>query len=510
MGVLDLFWHFRILSPWLLWALRAGGFAGLGLLAWYLVRSGRATRLAVALAAGGGAAVVLAWQLRARQVIVDRYPPSFLVYGALALGAVVLVPLVWWQGPWRHRVVAVLTAVCLMSWAGVEVNSHYAYFATLGDLFGRPLPNQVSMSQVRAQLASFHHAQQLVDRPVETRIPFSQPGDLRRVGSLRGGGAAPPVMPRLPTHGEIVALKIPAVTSGFVHRAEYVWLPPAWFTSQRPQLGVLVMLAGTPGQPGDWLRATNAAAVADAWAAAHQGVAPILVFADANGGFTQDTECVDGPRGRAETYLVKDVRRYVIATFGADPAPSAWGIIGLSEGGTCAADLTLRHPEAFRAFVDLAGDLAPNLGPRTSTIRGLYGGNAAHWRAHDLLGLLAARHRDGTAGTLSGWFAAGRSDLSKLRISARLARAARLNGIATRFATNAGNHSFRSWTAALPRAFAWAASRVGSPTGLVAGPPSTSETRGNLASAVHTRVGDLSALSTRGRPHAAPMQQNSG
>jgi enterochelin esterase-like enzyme len=328
---------------------------------------------------------------------------------------------------------------------------------------------------------------QLVTRPVDLRPASSQPGGLRPV-AIRSVNGAASVMSRLPTHGEIVSLKIPAFTSGFVHRAEYVWLPPAWFTVQRPQLGVLVMLAGTPGQPSDWLRATNATAVADAWAAAHQGVAPILVFADGNGAFTQDTECVDGPRGRAETYLVKDLRSYVIARFGADPAASAWGIIGLSEGGTCAADLTLRHPEAFRTFVDLAGDLAPNLGPPATTIRELYGGNAARWRSHDLLGLLAARHRDGTARSLSGWFAAGRSDLSKLRVSERLARAARSNGLATRFATNAGGHSFRSWTAALPRAFAWAAPRVGARTLLVAARSPTSETRANLASAAQTRV----------------------
>ena len=53
-------------------------------------------------------------------------------------------------------------------------------------------------------------------------------------------------------------------------------------------------------------------------------------------------------------------------------------------GGTCAVDLTVMHPDMFSAFVDIAGDLAPNAGhqSRRPSTR-LFGGNAADWAAFD-------------------------------------------------------------------------------------------------------------------------------
>ena len=55
-----------------------------------------------------------------------------------------------------------------------------------------------------------------------------------------------------------------------------------------------------------------------------------------HGSFLSDTECVDGPRGNAETYLTVDVPRFAAARLGAERRPATWGIAGFSEGGTCA------------------------------------------------------------------------------------------------------------------------------------------------------------------------------
>src|SRR5262249_28654924 len=152
-----------------------------------------------------------------------------------------------------------------VAFGALQINDHYAYLPTLGDLLGAPLPGQVNASQL-------------------TRMPTDQ--------SLR--------------IGRIANIDIPSPVSQFVHRRGFVWLPPSYFAGSRSTLSVLMLLAGTPGSPSDWLRGGRAFVVANRWAANHHGDAPIMVFPDANGHPTGDTECVDSPRGAAETYLTVD------------------------------------------------------------------------------------------------------------------------------------------------------------------------------------------------------------
>ena len=87
-----------------------------------------------------------------------------------------------------------------------------------------------------------------------------------------------------------------------------------------------------------------------------------MLFVDQNGSATSDTECVDGPRGNAETYLTTDLTNFVSNTLGVRPNASRWAVVGFSEGGTCAVDLALAHPTVYQHFVDLAGDDRPTLG----------------------------------------------------------------------------------------------------------------------------------------------------
>jgi len=85
--------------------------------------------------------------------------------------------------------------------------------------------------------------------------------------------------PVSPSHkGVVVDVDPPATVSGFKHRPGLAYLPPAYFRAGA-DLPLLMLLTGTPGTPINWLRAGGAEATADAYAAAHNGVAPILVFA---------------------------------------------------------------------------------------------------------------------------------------------------------------------------------------------------------------------------------------
>ncbi|MGV9858374.1 alpha/beta hydrolase-fold protein [Gordonia sp. NPDC003425] len=202
--------------------------------------------------------------------------------------------------------------------------------------------------------------------------------------------------------GSVVPIDAGSATSGFVHRTEYAYLPPAWFRGRiPPRLPAVMMIGGEFNTPADWIRIGDAVSDADSYAHRHDGMSPILVFPDVSGSFGNDTECVDGPRGRVATHLVDEVRPYVIRHFAADPAGAGWGVVGFSMGGTCAVDLVTEHPELFSTFEDIAGDVAPNAGDRAQTIDALFGGDTD---AYDDFNPMTVMGRHGRYTGAGGWF----------------------------------------------------------------------------------------------------------
>lgn len=276
----------------------------------------------------------------------DPAPFRLWVWIDVAVGAVGVLILGWRRTRWWRRVLSVLvvplTVVCTL----LAVNQWVGYFPTLQSAWSAvtagPLPDQVDAT----------------DRP-----------------ALRGTN---------PSTGKVVPVDIPDDASGFAHRTEYVYLPPAWFAGATPPtLPAVMMIAGEFNTPADWMRSGNIIPVVDNYASTHGGSTPILVFVDSGGSFNNDTECVDGPRGNSADHVTGDVRPYVVSQFGASSNPAQWGVVGWSMGGTCAVDLTVMHPDLFSSFVDIAGDAGPTAGTQQQTIDRLYGGNAATWATFD-------------------------------------------------------------------------------------------------------------------------------
>jgi S-formylglutathione hydrolase FrmB len=271
-----------------------------------------------------------------------------------------------WRGTgWGRRALASAAAVTALLCVGIGVNDWVGYLPTVAEAWSQlnagPLPDQVDADQLAA---------------------------------LRGTGSTM-------TIGKLVAVDIPNTVSHFNHRTEYVYLPPAWFDQSQPALPVIMMIAGEFNTPADWIRVGNAVQTVDAYAKAHNGVAPVLVFVDSGGSFNNDTECVDGPRGNAADHLTKEIQPYVVAHFHTATDPARWGIVGWSAGGTCAVDLAVMHPELFDTFVDIAGDLGPNAGDKQRTIEMLYGGDAKAWAAYDPTTVLAGH---APYPNTAGWF----------------------------------------------------------------------------------------------------------
>jgi S-formylglutathione hydrolase FrmB len=318
------------------------------------------------LAALGVAVVLLVRHyVSANGLASDPAPAALWIWTGVATTALALVALGWRGAGWARRALAAAAIPLTLLCVGVALNDWVGYFPTVpeawGELTAGPLPDQVDPDQLAA---------------------------------LAGTGANL-------RSGRLVPVTIPATTSDFVHRTEYVYLPPAWFDTARPTLPVLMMISGEYNTPADWIRVGSAVQIADTYAAQHGGMAPVLVFVDSGGSFNNDTECVDGPRGNVADYLTKDVPSYVESQFHVSSAAAGWGIVGWSAGGTCALDLAVMHPGLFGTFEDIAGDLGPNVGDKAATIANLYGGDAAAWARFDPLTVLAGH---APYANTAGWF----------------------------------------------------------------------------------------------------------
>ncbi len=303
-------------------------------------------RLAAVVVLGLAGAFAAVWAFAGSGLASDPAPALLWVWVGLAVAAVVTVVVAWGPSRWWRRVLSVLVVPLALLCVALVLNQWVGYVTTV----------QEGWSEVSAGA-------------------FPDQVDAAALPSMVG-------TPR-PT-GAVVSVSIPDTASGFAHRTEDVWLPPAWFApGPRPALPAIMMIAGEFNTPGDWIRVGNAVQIADSYAAPHGGVAPVLVFADAGGTFNNDTECVDGPRGDAASHLTRDVIPFVEQTYGVSRDPRAWGVVGWSMGGTCAVDLAVMHPELIDSFDDIAGDAGPEVGTKQQTIDRLYGGNAAAWAQYD-------------------------------------------------------------------------------------------------------------------------------
>jgi S-formylglutathione hydrolase FrmB len=329
-------------------------------------RRWRLLLLPIAFAAGVGTAAWAHWFIDSQGLADDPAPPELWVWiGAAGLAAAVLV-LGWRSARWHRRVVSVLAVLLCVLSIGVALNLWVGYFQTVqtawNALTAGPLPDETDMATVTAM------------RQQHT----------------------------VPTHGAVVPVSIPSIGSNFKHRTEYVYVPPAWFASPTVKLPTMMMIGGEFNTPADWLRSGNATAAMDMFATAYGGDAPVFVFVDAGGSFNNDTECVDGPRGNVADHLTKDVVPYMVSTFNVSASNANWGVVGWSMGGTCAVDLTVMHPNLFSSFVDIAGDMGPNAGTKTQTIKRLFAGSAARWAAYDPSTVIT---KHGPYLGVSGWFA---------------------------------------------------------------------------------------------------------
>jgi enterochelin esterase-like enzyme len=286
------------------------------------------------------------------------------------------------------RRTAAIAAIPLALLAGaVGVNADFGQYTTVGSFWDAAAAARLPAPVLAAQRAG---APGLATSRAPASALWSRP--------------APSGMPR---HGLVGRVRIPATVSHFPARSGYVYLPPAALVAHPPALPVLVMLSGQPGGPDDVIQAGRLAAIMDARAAAHRGLAPIVVVPDQLGAPGDNPMCVDSSAlGRSASYLTVDVPRWIRTHLTVQTSPAAWAIGGFSQGGTCAIQLGAGRPALFSGIFDVSGQVIPHNGSTAHTVDAGFGGSAAAYRAAAPLSLLAAHapYRDTTAVFGSGQF----------------------------------------------------------------------------------------------------------
>ena len=201
---------------------------------------------------------------------------------------------------------------------------------------------------------------------------------------------AGPVPPVTDTRGTVGAVTIPAPVSGFIARPAMVYLPAAARRTNPPVLPVIEMFSGQPGSPSDLFTAGRLAGILDAWAARHQGLAPIVVVPDQLGAPGRNPMCVDSKLGNSASYLTVDVPAWIRAHYRVAAAPEGWAISGFSQGGTCSIQLGAEHPELYGTILDISGELAPKSGSPQQTVQAGFAGSATAYATAAPSAILAA------------------------------------------------------------------------------------------------------------------------
>jgi enterochelin esterase-like enzyme len=154
--------------------------------------------------------------------------------------------------------------------------------------------------------------------------------------------------------GLVSQLTFPAPWVGGTRPRSDVWvyLPPGYRTSGR----AYPVIYEVPWSYTSWskIAITN---ILDGLADSGTIPGHIVVFVSEGGGPYPDSECIDTPDHREsfESYLTGTVRPYIDSHFKTVAAAAGRSVLGMSQGGFCAAMLVLRHPDLFSTAIAFSG-----------------------------------------------------------------------------------------------------------------------------------------------------------
>lgn len=253
---------------------------------------------------------------------------------------------------WSRRVGAALAVLPIVVVGALGVNAAYGVLTSVGALVGKPTVPVMAEDELARPIAAADQAS----------------------GPLVRTWRPPPGMPAV---GRRSAVVIPGTVSGFTARPAGLYLPPAALVEDPPVLPVVVMMMGQPGSPD----VNSVADHLDVKAAAHGGLAPIVVVADQSGESMADTLCMDTPYfGNVETYVNTDVVAWIREHLRVTADRSGWVVSGYSNGGLCSARFFARHPDVWGNALSISPEEFPGSDHPDRTLADYFGGDQ---RAYD-------------------------------------------------------------------------------------------------------------------------------
>jgi hypothetical protein len=176
----------------------------------------------------------------------DPAPLRLWLWVGFVVFAIAIAILDWRTAAWWRRGLSLLVIPLALAVVLLVANQWLGYYRTLpaawDALTGGPLPDEVDA------------------------------GDL---GALRNSA---------PSSGKLVKVTIPDDASGFKHRPEYVYMPPAWFAGATPPaLPAVMMIAGEFDTPAEWVRSGKILPAIDDYAPTRRPGANIRVYRSGRG-----------------------------------------------------------------------------------------------------------------------------------------------------------------------------------------------------------------------------------
>lgn len=324
------------------------------------------------------------------------WPVIFTISGGIAGAGFVITAAVKTRG--FRRVAAIVLVPMMLISTALGVGSIYGEYQTFGSLIGYSPYASLDSVEVHESAMSVEQWRQRAQR-----------NDL----------------PDMPQAGKVLTVTIPNTASGFTARREMMYLPPAALSDLPPALPVMELMAGQPGSPSRLVEASNIAAMMNAYAAKHDGLAPIVLVPDQNGEDTHNSLCADTTQGNAETYLTKDVVTWAKKNLPVAKSAKMWAMGGFSQGGTCTTQLAPRHPDIYGAMLPVDGELKPTNGTVSDMVREYFGGDRSAYDAQVPVNAIAA-----TGSSSQALFAgAGERDKESIQNMRTIADAARKAGM---------------------------------------------------------------------------------
>ncbi|NMN02249.1 alpha/beta hydrolase [Bifidobacterium panos] len=258
------------------------------------------------------------------------------------------------------RVIAALLIPISLLATCLHVDAIYGQYQTIGSIFGYSSYEKLPTEDTGKA------STEDTDKALMTVEQWKAKAQAHELGSI-------------PSEGRLYEVSIPNTKSGFNVRNAVVYLPPAALSEHPPALPVMELLCGQPGAPQHFFECSHMQDMLDAYAAEHDGLAPIVISPDQNGSFTNNSLCADTSQGKAETYLTEDVVDWVNDNL---PVSSQkWAIGGFSQGGTCSVQLGPRHPNQYMMMIPIDSELQPTNGSVESMIANYFDGDAEAYNA---------------------------------------------------------------------------------------------------------------------------------